>query len=78
MKRLMKRLRKKIKLTEIEILNPENTKKFSGEKQTSSYGILKNNSTHQHQRQASHKPDIIKLMWKSLKPQFSIFKLAAT
>jgi hypothetical protein len=41
MKRLMKRSRKKIKLTEIEILNPENTKKFSGEKQTSSYGILK-------------------------------------
>jgi hypothetical protein len=32
MKRLMKRSRKKIKLTEIEILNPENTKKFSGEK----------------------------------------------
>jgi hypothetical protein len=32
MKRLIKRLRKKIKLTEIEILNPENTKKFSGEK----------------------------------------------
>jgi hypothetical protein len=48
MKRLMKRLRKKIKLTKIEILNPENTKKFSGEKQTPSYGILKNNSTHQH------------------------------
>jgi hypothetical protein len=41
MKRLMKRSRKKIKLTEIEILNPENTKKFSGEKQTSSYGNLK-------------------------------------
>jgi hypothetical protein len=40
MKRLMKRSMKKIKLTEIEILNPENTKKFSGEKQTSSYGIL--------------------------------------
>jgi hypothetical protein len=32
MKRLVKRSRKKIKLTEIEILNPENTKKFSGEK----------------------------------------------
>jgi hypothetical protein len=32
MKRLMKRLRKKIKLTEIEILNPENTKKFFDEK----------------------------------------------
>jgi hypothetical protein len=59
----MKRLRKKIKLAEIEILNPENTKKFSGEKQTSSYGILKkNNSTHQHQRQASHKHHIIKLI----------------
>jgi hypothetical protein len=28
MKRLMKRSRKKIKLTEIEILNPENAKKF--------------------------------------------------
>jgi hypothetical protein len=41
MKRLMKRSRKKIKLTEIKILNPENTKKFFGEKQTSSYGILK-------------------------------------
>jgi hypothetical protein len=40
MKRWMKRLREKIKLTEFEILNPENTKKFSGEKQTSSYGIL--------------------------------------
>jgi hypothetical protein len=32
MKRLMKRSRKKIKLIEIEILNPENTKKISGEK----------------------------------------------
>jgi hypothetical protein len=32
MKRLMKRSRKKIKLTEIEILNPENTKKISDEK----------------------------------------------
>jgi hypothetical protein len=32
MKRLMKRSRKKIKLTEIEILNPENAKKISGEK----------------------------------------------
>jgi hypothetical protein len=32
MKRLMKRSRKNIKLTEIEILNPENTKKFSDEK----------------------------------------------
>jgi hypothetical protein len=32
MKRLMKRSRKKIKLIEIEILNPENTKKFSDEK----------------------------------------------
>jgi hypothetical protein len=32
MKRLMKRSKKKIKLTEIEILNPENTKKFSDEK----------------------------------------------
>jgi hypothetical protein len=32
MKRLMKRSRKKIKFTEIEILNPENTKKFSDEK----------------------------------------------
>jgi hypothetical protein len=32
MKRLMKRSRKKIKLTKIEILNPENTKKFSDEK----------------------------------------------
>jgi hypothetical protein len=41
MKRLMKRSRKKIKLTEIEILNPKNTKKFSDEKQTSSYGNLK-------------------------------------
>jgi hypothetical protein len=29
---LMKRSRKNIKLTEIEILNPENTKKFSDEK----------------------------------------------
>jgi hypothetical protein len=28
----MKRSRKKIKLTEIEILNPENAKKFSDEK----------------------------------------------
>jgi hypothetical protein len=41
MKRLMKRSSEKIKLRKIEILNPENTKKFSGEKQTSSYGILK-------------------------------------
>jgi hypothetical protein len=32
MKRLMKRSKKKIKLTEIEILNPDNTKKFSDEK----------------------------------------------
>jgi hypothetical protein len=32
MKRLMKRSRKKIKHTEIEILNPENAKKFSDEK----------------------------------------------
>jgi hypothetical protein len=32
MKRLIKISRKKIKLTEIEILNPENTKKFSDEK----------------------------------------------
>jgi hypothetical protein len=32
MKRLMKRSRKKIKLTEIEILNLENAKKNSGEK----------------------------------------------
>jgi hypothetical protein len=32
MKRLMKRSRKKIKLTKIEILTPENTKKFSDEK----------------------------------------------
>jgi hypothetical protein len=32
MKRWMKRSRKKIKLTEIEILNPENTKKNSDEK----------------------------------------------
>jgi copper homeostasis protein CutC len=32
MKRLMKRSRKKIKIMEIEILNPENTKKFSDEK----------------------------------------------
>jgi hypothetical protein len=32
MKRLMKRSRKNIKLTEIEILNPENAKKNSGEK----------------------------------------------
>jgi hypothetical protein len=32
MKRLMKRSRKKIKLTKIEILNPENAKKNSGEK----------------------------------------------
>jgi hypothetical protein len=62
MKRLIKRSIEKIKLTEIEILNPKNTKKFSGEKQTSSYGILKNNSTHQHQRQASHKYHIIKLI----------------
>jgi hypothetical protein len=74
----MKRSRKKIKLTEIKILNPENTKKFSGEKQTSFYGIFLKNSTHQHQRQASHKHHIIKLIWKSLKPKFSIFKLAAT
>jgi hypothetical protein len=64
MERLMKISRKKIKLTEIEILNPENTKKFSDEKQTSSYGNLKNNSTHQHQRQASHKHHIIKLIKK--------------
>jgi hypothetical protein len=41
MKRLMKRSREKIKLTKIEILNPENTKTFSGEKETSSYGIFK-------------------------------------
>jgi hypothetical protein len=41
MKRWMKRSKENIKLTEIEILNPENTKKFSGEKQTSSYGIFK-------------------------------------
>jgi hypothetical protein len=41
MKRLMKRSIEKIKLTEIEILNLENAKKFSGEKQTSSYGNLK-------------------------------------
>jgi hypothetical protein len=40
MKIWMKRSREKIKLTEIEILNPENTKKFSGEKLTLSYGIL--------------------------------------
>jgi hypothetical protein len=32
MKRLMKRSRKKIKLMEIEILNPENAKKISDEK----------------------------------------------
>jgi hypothetical protein len=32
MKRLMKRSRKKIKLTEIEILNPENAKKISDKK----------------------------------------------
>jgi hypothetical protein len=32
MKRLMKRSRKNIKLTEIEILNPENAKKISDEK----------------------------------------------
>jgi hypothetical protein len=32
MKRLMKRSREKIKLTKIEILTPENTKKFSDEK----------------------------------------------
>jgi hypothetical protein len=32
MKRLMKRSKKKIKLIEIEILNPENIKKFSDEK----------------------------------------------
>jgi hypothetical protein len=32
MKRLMERSRKKIKLTEIENLNPKNTKKFSDEK----------------------------------------------
>jgi hypothetical protein len=32
MKRLMKRSKKKIKLIEIEILNPENTKKSSDEK----------------------------------------------
>jgi hypothetical protein len=32
MKRWMKRSRKKIKLTEIEILNPEIAKKFSDEK----------------------------------------------
>jgi hypothetical protein len=32
MKRLMKRSRKKIKLTEIEILNAENAKKISDEK----------------------------------------------
>jgi hypothetical protein len=32
MKRLIKRSRKKIKLMEIEILNPENTKKFFDEK----------------------------------------------
>jgi hypothetical protein len=36
----MKRSIEKIKLTEIEILNPENAKKFSREKQTSSYGIF--------------------------------------
>jgi hypothetical protein len=41
MKRLMKRSSKKIKLTEIEILNPENAKTFSDQKQTSSYDILK-------------------------------------
>jgi hypothetical protein len=32
MKRLMKGSRKKIKLIEIKILNPENTKKFFDEK----------------------------------------------
>jgi hypothetical protein len=32
MKRWMKRSRKKIKLTEIGILDPENTEKFSDEK----------------------------------------------
>jgi hypothetical protein len=32
MKRLMKRSIEKIKLTEIGILNPENAKKFFGEK----------------------------------------------
>jgi hypothetical protein len=32
MKRLMKRSRKKIKLTKIENLNPENAKNFSDEK----------------------------------------------
>jgi hypothetical protein len=32
MKRWMKRSRKKIKLTEIRILDPENTEKFSDEK----------------------------------------------
>jgi hypothetical protein len=32
MERLMKRSIEKIKLMEIEILNPENTKKFSDEK----------------------------------------------
>jgi hypothetical protein len=32
MERLIKRLIKKIKLMKIEILNPENTKKFSDEK----------------------------------------------
>jgi hypothetical protein len=32
MKRWMKGSRKKIKLKKIEILNPENTKKFSDEK----------------------------------------------
>jgi hypothetical protein len=32
MKRMMKRSKKKIKLTEIKILNLENTKKFSDEK----------------------------------------------
>jgi hypothetical protein len=41
MKRLIKRSRKKIKLIEIKILNPENTKKFFDDKETSSYGILK-------------------------------------
>jgi hypothetical protein len=41
MKRLMKRSREKIKLTEIEILNPEIVKKFSDENKSSSYGILK-------------------------------------
>jgi pyoverdine/dityrosine biosynthesis protein Dit1 len=41
MERLMKRFIEKIKLTEIEILNLENAKKFSDEKQSSSYGILK-------------------------------------